>query len=108
MNLIFMHMALLGDTWVIGLLIVASVVSIGVMFERWMVYRKNRGDVATLMDSLAESLEQSRHPRGLGPGGKQQEGGSPGGPGGLEELFQGRGGGGRGHGFPLAEGKAGT
>ncbi len=57
MNLIFMHMALLGDTWVIGLLILASVVSIGVMFERWMVFRKNRGDLSALMDGLAASLE---------------------------------------------------
>jgi len=31
-----------GDNWVIGLLILASVVSIGVMIERWLVFRKNR------------------------------------------------------------------
>jgi biopolymer transport protein ExbB/TolQ len=58
MNTIFMHMALVGDTWVILLLIIASVVSIGVMIERWLVFRKNRGDVATLMDGLAECLEK--------------------------------------------------
>src|SRR5580658_2849565 len=58
MSLIFMHMALLGDTWVIGLLILASVVSIGVMFERWRVFRKNQGDLAALMDGLAASLEK--------------------------------------------------
>jgi biopolymer transport protein ExbB/TolQ len=57
MNLIFMHMALLGDTWVIGLLILASVVSIGVMIERWLVFRKNKGDLSALMDGLAASLE---------------------------------------------------
>ncbi len=62
MNLIFMHMALLGDTWVIGLLILASVVSIGVMFERWRVFRKNRGDLAALMDGLAASLEKGDVP----------------------------------------------
>ncbi len=57
MNLIFMHMALVGDNWVIALLILASVVSIGVMFERWMVFRKNKGDLSALMDGLASCLE---------------------------------------------------
>ncbi len=58
MNSIFMHMALVGDTWVIVLLIIASVVSIGVMIERWLVFHKNRGDLSALMDGLAASLEK--------------------------------------------------
>lgn len=58
MNLIFMHLALVGDTWVIVLLILASVVSIGVMIERMMVFNKNRGDLAALMDGLAACLEK--------------------------------------------------
>ena len=58
MNLIFMHLALLGDTWVIVLLIGASVVSIGVMIDRAKVFNKNRGDLAALMDGLAASLEK--------------------------------------------------
>jgi biopolymer transport protein ExbB len=58
MNLIFMHLALLGDTWVIVLLIGASVVSIGVMIDRAKVFSKNRGDLAALMDGLAASLEK--------------------------------------------------
>jgi biopolymer transport protein ExbB/TolQ len=62
MNLIFMHLALVGDTWVIVLLILASVVSIGVMFERWRVFRKNQGDLAALMDGLAASLEKGDIP----------------------------------------------
>ena len=49
MSLIFMHLALVGDTWVIVLLIAASVVSIGVMIDRMLVYNKNRGDLATLV-----------------------------------------------------------
>ncbi len=57
-----MHMALLGDTWVIGLLILASIVSIGVMFERWRVFRKNQGDLAALMDGLAAGLEKGDIP----------------------------------------------
>src|ERR1700722_2597698 len=51
MNLIFMHLALLGDTWVIVLLI-------GVMIDRPKVFTKNRGDLAALMDGLAASLEK--------------------------------------------------
>ena len=58
MNLIFMHLALVGDTWVIVLLILASVVSIGVMIERALVFNKNKGDLAGLMDGLAASLEK--------------------------------------------------
>lgn len=53
-----MHLALLGDTWVIVLLIGASVVSIGVMIDRAKVFSKNRGDLAALMDGLAASLEK--------------------------------------------------
>ena len=52
-----MHLALVGDTWVIVLLILASVVSVSVMIERWLVYRKNEGDLAGLMDGLAACLE---------------------------------------------------
>src|SRR5271154_1689149 len=62
MNLIFMHLALVGDTWVIVLLIVASVVSIGVMVERSLVFRKNEGDLASVMDGIAESLEKNDIP----------------------------------------------
>lgn len=62
MNSIFMHMALVGDTWVIVLLILASVVSIGVMIERWLAFRKNEGDLASLMDGLAQSLEKQDVP----------------------------------------------
>ncbi len=62
MSLIFMHLALVGDTWVIVLLILASVVSIGVMIDRMMVFNKNRGDLAALMDGLAASLEKGDVP----------------------------------------------
>ena len=58
MNLIFMHLALVGDSWVIGLLILASVASIGVMVERAVVFARNKGDLASLMDGLAASLEK--------------------------------------------------
>jgi biopolymer transport protein ExbB/TolQ len=62
MNLIFMHLALVGDTWVIVLLILASVVSIGVMVERSLVFRKNEGDLASVLDGIAENLEKNDIP----------------------------------------------
>ena len=58
MNIIFMHLALVGDTWVILLLILSSVASVGVMIERWLIFHKNQGDLASLMDGLAACLEK--------------------------------------------------
>jgi len=65
MSLIFMHLALLGDTWVIVLLILASMGSIGVMIERATVFNRNRGDLAALMDSLAACLEKKDIPAAI-------------------------------------------
>lgn len=62
MNSIFMHLALVGDTWVIGLLILSSVVSIGVMIERMLVFSRNKGDLSKLMDGLAACLEKKDIP----------------------------------------------
>src|SRR6266852_5526672 len=62
MSSIFMHLALVGDTWVIGLLILASVASIGVMIERMMVFSKNKGDLSKLMDGLAGLKSFSKGP----------------------------------------------
>jgi biopolymer transport protein ExbB len=58
MNSIFMHLALLGDTWVLVLLLLSSVLSVGVMVERWLAFGKNKGDFSNLMDGLAASLEK--------------------------------------------------
>ena len=65
MSLIFMHLALLGDSWVIVLLILASVGSIGVMIERAAVFNRNRGDLAALMDNLAACLEKKDIPAAI-------------------------------------------
>lgn len=67
MNLtdIFKHLALAGDTWVLGILLVASILSVGVMIERWRVFSKNSGDVAALLDGLAASLEAHDIPGAL-------------------------------------------
>jgi biopolymer transport protein ExbB len=53
---VFKNLALVGDIWVLYLLIIASVVSVAIMVERWMVYRVNKGDISVFMDSLAASL----------------------------------------------------
>lgn len=53
-----MHLALLGDTWVLLLLVLASILSIGVMIERAIAFGRNKGDFSSLMDGLAASLEK--------------------------------------------------
>jgi biopolymer transport protein ExbB len=58
MSEIFKRLALAGDTWVLGVLVIASIVSIGVMVDRWLVFSRNRGDLAALLDGLADCLEK--------------------------------------------------
>ncbi|MCE5299982.1 MAG: MotA/TolQ/ExbB proton channel family protein [Spirochaetia bacterium] len=55
---IFKDAALVGDVWVLYLLLAASVLSIAVVVERLMVYGKNRVDVPVFMDALAAKLEK--------------------------------------------------
>jgi biopolymer transport protein ExbB len=57
MEEIFKHLALSGDTVVLYVLLIASIVSVGVMVERWMAFSKNRGDLPALLDGLAACLE---------------------------------------------------
>ena len=59
---IFKHLALAGDTWVLYILLLASVVSVGVMIERWRAFAKNKGDIASLLDGLAACLESKDVP----------------------------------------------
>ena len=58
MNEIFMHLALSGDTWVLVVLLMASVASIGVMIERARFYGRNRGDFTSLLDGFAACMAQ--------------------------------------------------
>jgi biopolymer transport protein ExbB len=59
MEKIFLNLALGGDTWVLWILMLASVLSVAVMIERWLVFRAaSRGDAAALMDALAARLEE--------------------------------------------------
>jgi biopolymer transport protein ExbB/TolQ len=58
MNELFKHMAVAGDVWVLYLLVLASVVSVAVMVERFLTYSRAKGDVPALMDGLARFLEK--------------------------------------------------
>ena len=53
---VFKNLALVGDVWVLYFLVLASIVSVAVMVERWMAYRGNMGDVSMFMDSLSKCL----------------------------------------------------
>jgi biopolymer transport protein ExbB len=55
---VFKNLALVGDVWVLYLLVLASVASVAVVIERWVSFRNNKGDVSAFMDSLARSLEK--------------------------------------------------
>lgn len=55
---IFLRLATHGDAFVIWVLIFTSVLSVGVMVNRWKVYSQaSKGDVVALFDGLAEKLE---------------------------------------------------
>lgn len=56
MELIFKKAALVGDVWVLWLLLGASVISLGVIIERWRMYGRNRCDFPKLFDALASRL----------------------------------------------------
>jgi biopolymer transport protein ExbB len=55
---IFKKLALAGDAWVLYVLVLASIVSVAVMVERWRAFARNRGDLASLLDGLAACLEK--------------------------------------------------
>jgi biopolymer transport protein ExbB len=59
MELIFKKLALVGDIWVLWILMGASVVSLGVVFERWWMFRKNKNDFASLLDQLANHFDKN-------------------------------------------------
>jgi biopolymer transport protein ExbB len=55
---IFKQLALAGDVWVLWLLIAASVLSFGVILERWWAFRKNRLDFPGFLDDWARRVEK--------------------------------------------------
>ncbi|MBS0617889.1 MAG: MotA/TolQ/ExbB proton channel family protein [Spirochaetes bacterium] len=57
MNELLQKAALLGDTWVIGLLLIASILSVAVMVDRWRAFRANRVDFTEFVATLKQYLE---------------------------------------------------
>jgi biopolymer transport protein ExbB len=55
---IFKQLALAGDVWVLWTLVAASVLSLGVILERWWVFRKSRLDFPRFMDDWARRVEK--------------------------------------------------
>ncbi|MDP3542575.1 MAG: MotA/TolQ/ExbB proton channel family protein [Elusimicrobiota bacterium] len=55
---LFKKAALIGDVWVLWLLVAASVGSLGIMLERWWVFRADGGDFASLLGGLRERLDR--------------------------------------------------
>lgn len=59
MEEIFKKLALVGDIWVLWILLVASVVSIGVIIERWWLFRKGKIDFPKFLDELGRKLDKN-------------------------------------------------
>jgi biopolymer transport protein ExbB/TolQ len=57
MSELFLKVALLGDAWVLYLLVASSILSIAVMVDRFIVFQRVRGDISSLLDGLATKLE---------------------------------------------------
>ena len=55
---VFKRFALVGDIWVLWLLLAASVISLGVIFERWRMFRKNGTDFPEFLDKLTGFLQE--------------------------------------------------
>jgi biopolymer transport protein ExbB/TolQ len=53
-----LKLALLGSQWVMWLLLVLSVFSIGAMVERWLFFRNSEKDVDELGDKLSDLIER--------------------------------------------------
>lgn len=58
MTELFLKAALVGDVWVLYLLVGASILSVAVMIDRWKAFRGNRSDVSVLMNGIAAALEK--------------------------------------------------
>jgi biopolymer transport protein ExbB len=73
MSEIFKKLALLGDVWVLWILLIASVVSLGVILERWWFFRKNNLNFARFLDEVGLCLDKG-DPTGAWQLAKSQEG----------------------------------
>jgi len=57
MDDIFKKLALIGDVWVLWILVAASIGSLGVIIERWWTFRKNRVHFGKFLAELIQRLE---------------------------------------------------
>jgi len=57
MSKLFLDLALAGGEWVLALLLLASIVSIAVMYERWRVFHANRPRTDDLVRAIMERLD---------------------------------------------------
>lgn len=59
MEEVFKKLALLGDVWVLWILLGASVLSIGVMFERIWTFKKNKINFPLFLEELGKRLDRN-------------------------------------------------
>jgi biopolymer transport protein ExbB len=59
MEQLFKKIALIGDVWVLWILLAASVISLAVIFERWWTFRQNQKGFAKLLEQLGKYLERN-------------------------------------------------
>ncbi|MEZ4454271.1 MAG: MotA/TolQ/ExbB proton channel family protein [Nannocystaceae bacterium] len=57
----FLQLAAVGSEWILWLLIVLSLISVAVMFERWLFYRGLRGKDTALLRTLHEALSEKEY-----------------------------------------------
>ncbi|MCA9636494.1 MAG: MotA/TolQ/ExbB proton channel family protein [Myxococcales bacterium] len=73
----FLQLAAVGSEWILWLLVILSVISVTVMFERWLFYRGIRGKDTALLRTLHEALVDKEFDKAerlvkvaTGPGGR--------------------------------------
>jgi biopolymer transport protein ExbB/TolQ len=59
----FLQLAAVGSEWILWLLIILSVISVGIMFERWLFYRGLTGKDTALLKTLHGALADKEFDR---------------------------------------------
>ena len=59
MDIIFKKLALVGDIWVLWMLVGASVLSLAIMFERWLAFKKQKINFPLFLNELRKQLENN-------------------------------------------------
>ncbi len=61
MNNVMTKAALLGDVWVLWVLLAASVLSVAVMVDRWLYFRRTKLDFAEFFEGLKNRLDKKEY-----------------------------------------------